>query len=137
MLMKTRHYSVLPALIAGLGLIPIGRATAQLLTGGGNSDGAYPNAGLILSGNTLYGTASQGGSYGWGTVFAVNTDGTGFTNLHRFTGGSDGAYPYAGLTNSGNALYGTASAGGAGYGTGFNVNTDGARVTNLHRFTAG
>ena len=49
-----------------------------------NSDGANPYAGLILSGNTLYGTASDGGSSGNGTVFAVNTDGTGFTNLHSF-----------------------------------------------------
>jgi len=50
---------------------------------------------LILSGNTLYGTASRGGSYGsygGGTVFAVNTDGTGFTNLHSLTY-SDGANP--------------------------------------------
>ena len=51
-----------------------------------NSDGANPRAGLILSGNTLYGTASNGGTSGNGTVFAVNTDGTGFTNLHSFTG---------------------------------------------------
>ena len=52
---------------------------------------AIPHAGLILSGNTLYGTAYDGGTYGNGTVFAVNTNGTGFTNLHSFTGGSDGA----------------------------------------------
>ena len=49
------------------------------------SDGSYPYAGLILSGNTLYGTTIDGGSSGNGTVFAVNTDGTGFTNLHSFT----------------------------------------------------
>src|ERR1035437_5755881 len=85
---------VLPALVAGLGLIPAGRATAQtftnlhsfrLLNNSTNSDGANPQAGLILSGNTLYGTASGGGSSGYGTVFAVNTDGMGFTNLHSFT----------------------------------------------------
>ena len=79
-----------------------------------NSDGANPYAGLILSGNTLYGTACGGGSSGNGTVFAVNTDGTGFTNLHSFTHlvlpgtNSDGANPYAGLILSGNTLYGTA-----------------------------
>ena len=44
-----------------------------------------PYGGLILSGNTLYGTAQYGGSSGNGTVFAVNTDGTGFTNLYSFT----------------------------------------------------
>ena len=85
-----------------------------------NSDGAYPYAGLILSGNTLYGTAVYGGSAGYGTVFAVNTNGTGFTNLYSFTNGSDGAYPYAGLILSGNTLYGTADGGGSsGNGTVF------------------
>ena len=31
------------------------------------------------------GRRHDGGSSGNGTVFAVNTDGTGFTNLHSFT----------------------------------------------------
>src|ERR1019366_1653347 len=109
---------LLPALIAGLGLIPAGRVTAQTFTNlhsfTGN-DGVNPQAGLILSGNTLYGTAYGGGSSGAGTVFAVSTDGTGFTNLYSFTAYSiflpannDGANPYAGLILSGNTLYGTA-----------------------------
>jgi len=109
-----------------------------------NSDGANPVAGLILSGNTLYGTAEFGGSSGSGTVFAVNTDGTGFTNLHSFTAipaplytNSDGAYPYAGLILSGNTLYGTAEAGGSSdNGAVFAVNTAGTGFTNLHSFTA-
>src|SRR5208283_4005514 len=71
-----------------------------------NTYGTGPS-GLMLSGNTLYGTAQNGGSGGSGTVFALNTDGTGFTNLHSFTGGSDGASPVAGLILSGNTLYGT------------------------------
>jgi uncharacterized repeat protein (TIGR03803 family) len=108
-----------------------------------NSDGANPNAGLVLSGNTLYGTAVGGGRSGQGSVFAVNTNGTGFTNLHTFAafgfGGtnSDGANPYAGLILSNNTLYGTAHGGGSsGYGTVFKVNTDGTSFTNLHSFTA-
>jgi len=40
---------------------------------------------MILSGNTLYGTTELGSTNGNGTVFAVNTDGTGFTNLYTFT----------------------------------------------------
>ncbi len=100
-----------------------------------NSDGASPEAGLVLSGNTLYGTAYQGGSSGYGTLFAVNTDGTGFTNLHSFNH-SDGANPLAGLVLSGNMLYGTAQSGGSsGYGTVFAVNTDGTGFTTLHSFT--
>ena len=97
--MKTsiKNLFLLPALIAGLNLIPTGRVTAQTFTtlhsfAGYPSDGASPVCGLILSGNTLYGTTVDGGSSGYGTVFAVHTDGTGFTNLHSFTD-SDGALP--------------------------------------------
>jgi uncharacterized repeat protein (TIGR03803 family) len=42
----------------------------------------------------------------------MNTDGTEFTNLYNFTGGSDGSLPDA-LLLSGNTLYGTASYGGS------------------------
>jgi len=38
------------------------------------------------SGNTLYGTAAIAGISGNGTVFALKTDGTGFTNLYSFYG---------------------------------------------------
>ena len=108
-----------------------------------NSDGAYPYAGLILSGNTLYGTTAEGGTNGSGTVFKVNADGTGFTTLYTFSEfllgqNSDGAYPYAGLILSGNTLYGTAEVGGSGnVGTVFKVNTDGSGFTTLHSFTSG
>ena len=107
-----------------------------------NTDGVWPDVGLMLSGNTLYGETVWGGSSGWGTVFAINTNGTGFTTLHSFTGGSDGAWPYLGpLILSGNTLYGTASRGGSGggnsgYGTMFSINTDGTGFTTLHIFTA-
>ncbi len=105
-------------------------------TGGAN--GGSPMAGLILSGNTLYGTAQYGGILNRGIVFAVNTNGTGFTNLHSFTSGSD-ANPSAGLILSGNTLYGTTLGdfpnGGSGNGTVFKVNTDGTGFTNLHTFT--
>jgi len=102
----------------------------------GGSDGASPWAGLILSGSTLYGTTYSGGTSGYGTVFAVNTDGTGFTNLYSFTGATDGANPRAGLILSSNTLYGTAFAGGSwGHGTVFAVNTDGTGFTNLYSFT--
>src|ERR1035437_3646025 len=135
--MKTsiKNLFLLPALIAGLNLIPAGRVTAQTFTTVHSftsvSDGANPVAGLILSGTTLYGTAYQGGSSGVGTVFAVQTNGTGFTNLHSFTAflnyiNSDGANPTAGLILSGNTLYGAAYNGGSsGYGTVFAVHTNG------------
>jgi uncharacterized repeat protein (TIGR03803 family) len=135
------------ALIAALGLIPAGRVMAQTFTvlhsftalaSGTNSDGVSPRGRLItdLSGNRLYGTAVGGGSSGYGTVFAVNTDGTGFTTLHSFNFFS-GSQPLAGLILSGNTLYGTAQGGGSpGFGTVFKVNTDGTGFTTLHNFSS-
>jgi phospholipase C len=112
-----------------------GFTTLHDFTGGG--DGAIPQDGLVLSGNTLYGTASSGGFSGNGTVFAVNTDGTGFRPLHIFTGGTDGASPSAGLVLYGDILYGTAAFGGiSGNGTVFAVNTNGSGFTTLYSFTA-
>ena len=89
-------------------------------------DGANPYAGLALSGNVLYGTTPDGGSSNYGTVFSVNTDGTGYTVLKHFTGG-DGAHPYyAGLTLSNSVLYGATYFGGSSNaGTVFKVNVDG------------
>jgi uncharacterized repeat protein (TIGR03803 family) len=100
-----------------------------------NSDGANPYAPLIISGDTLYGTASQGGVWGYGTVFKLSTNGTIFTTLHSFTG-SDGARPYAGLVLSANTLYGTTYNGGnSTNGTVFKINTDGTGFASLHSFS--
>jgi uncharacterized repeat protein (TIGR03803 family) len=103
-----------------------------------NGDGSVPFAGLILSSNTLYGAAYDGGAFGAGTLFAVNTNnGSSFTNLYTFTGGNDGGGPDAALVLSSNTLYGTtAYGGGANNGTVFAINTDGSSFTNLHVFTA-
>ena len=107
-----------------------------------NSDGAHPYGGLIMSGNTLFGTACDGGTNGYGTIFSINTDGNDFTNLYNFTGGSDGANPKASLVLSGNTLYGTTyyggiydNASGLSFGTVFKINTDGTGFTNLYMFS--
>ena len=101
-----------------------------------NSDGAQPFGELVLSGDILYGATHSGGTDNAGTIFAITTNGMGFTNLHNFTGGSDGANPYAGLIISGNTLFGTAGNGGDSYdGTLFSLTTSGADFTTLHAFT--
>src|SRR5882724_3811102 len=134
--MKTYLRFFLSALIAGVALTQARQVTAQTSIPV-NSDGINPNAGVIVSGNMVYGTTATAGNSGKGTIFAVNTNGTGFRILHSFTGGSDGAHPWAGLIVSSNTLYGTAYSGGSsGRGTVFALNTDGTGFTNLHNFTA-
>jgi uncharacterized repeat protein (TIGR03803 family) len=48
----------------------------------------------LALGGDFYGAASQGGSFGFGTVFKV-TPGGAVTTLYNFTNGADGAYPSA------------------------------------------
>src|SRR5262249_46676067 len=108
-----------------------------------HGDGAEPQGTLIVSGNTLYGTTTYGGPGLSGTVFAINTDGTGFRTLHAFTHtqgnavNSDGYGPAGGLVLLEDTLCGTAQRGGnSGYGTVFAVNTNGTDFAALHHFPA-
>jgi uncharacterized repeat protein (TIGR03803 family) len=84
-----------------------------------------------LDGSTLYGTTTQGGSSNLGTVFQINTDGSGFSLLHEFSG-SDGGSPQDDLTLFGSTLYGTTLFGGSGdYGTVFSIAVPEPRVSPL------
>jgi uncharacterized repeat protein (TIGR03803 family) len=104
---------------------------------GGPLDGETPRGGLTLEGTRLYGTALYGGTSDVGIIFALNTDGTGFTNLHSFTG-PDGFLPSSTLALQGNRLYGMAAFGGSsGSGTAFALNTDGSGFVTLHSFAGG
>jgi uncharacterized repeat protein (TIGR03803 family) len=94
-----------------------------LYTFKGAPDGSAPIAGLSGdSQGNLYGTTSLGGAFGFGTVFELNTSGN-LTILHNFTGGADGATPYAGVVVDGvGNIWGASSSGGSamapgGYGT--------------------
>ncbi len=132
---------------SGYGIVfkldPAGNETV-LYSFTGGSDGGYPEAGLIrdAQGN-LYGTASGGGltgsnePNGAGVVFKLDPAGN-FSVLYRFTGGTDGAAPFAGLIQDtqGN-LYGTTNTGGAsGYGVVFKLDSSG-NETVLYSFTGG
>jgi uncharacterized repeat protein (TIGR03803 family) len=96
---------------------------------GTNNDGAYPIGGLVLVGDTLYGTANAGGTTGWGTVFAVSISGTGFTNLHSL-GPGDGQFPQQGVIVSGSTLYGATP-----FGKLFATSTNGTGFTNFFTFS--
>lgn len=76
--------------------------------------GPFSTLAIDASGN-LYGTTYADGAYNVGSVFKLTRNGGGwtFTDLHDFTGGSDGANPVGGVTLGGGAdLYGTAAGGG-------------------------
>jgi uncharacterized repeat protein (TIGR03803 family) len=95
-----------------------------------SADGAIPSAALILSQDTLYGTASRGGSINGGTVFKLKTNGTGFTVLKSLTG-----VTATGVILSGSTLFGTTYFGGNySDGTVFKMNTDGTGYTTLFQF---
>ncbi len=99
-------------------------------------DGANPYGTPILSGNTLYGTASSGGSGAYGIVYKLNTDGTGYTVLKSFDVAGPHV-PYAKLVLSGSTLYGSTLVDGtSGYGALFKINTDGTGYTILKHFTS-
>ncbi len=88
----------------------------------GGSDGSSPTSTLVLVGSNLYGTTSAGGgSCACGTIFRVNATTGSESVLHAFGSGTDGAYPYYGLTKGPrNTFYGTTVAGGrAGQGAVF------------------
>jgi len=106
---------------------------------GGAADGSFPDGDLIISGSTLYGMTNGGGDYDHGTIFKIQTDGTGFTLLHEFAGWpADGALLGESLIISGSTLYGMTGAGGDyDYGTIFKIQTDGTGFTLLHEFAGG
>lgn len=93
-------------------------------------DGANPYAAVIRgSDGALYGTTYGGGTYGNGTVFKVNTDGTGYGVLYNFSGtGGDGSQPRSPLIQGADgALYGTTGIGPTNLqGTVYKLNTDGS-----------
>jgi uncharacterized repeat protein (TIGR03803 family) len=118
--------------------VPLSQAqTFGTLTNFSQSNGAWPYY-MSLAQNTngnLYGTASSGGSNGYGIVFDLSTAGTEGT-LTNFNS-TNGATPLGGLAlgTDGN-LYGTTSYGGSGTnnGTFFKVTSTG--IATLLSFTS-
>ena len=115
-----------------------------------NEDGQGPYAGLVFdAAGNLYGTTSEGGIHGDGTVFELSPNGSGGwteTMLHSFGNGTDGNYSDATLIfdRAGN-LYGTTVYGGIhcapyGCGTVFEMSPrqgSGWTETVLHSFGSG
>ncbi len=119
---------------AALALIPVtvpGVTLDTLYSFAGSTFGYVPFAGLVQArdGN-FYGTATQGGSSGYGTVFRVTTNGA-ISLLHAFSDNTEGAIPYSPLIQASNSsLYGVTYIGSSSqYGTAFRMTTNGANTT--------
>jgi uncharacterized repeat protein (TIGR03803 family) len=84
----------------------------------------------------LYGVTNNGGLNGYGTVFGVRKDGTGFLKL-RDLSYQDGGYPNGGLIEgTDSVLYGMSSYGGAqSRGAAFKINKDGSGFLKIHEFS--
>lgn len=97
-------------------------------------DGAIP-IGRMTQGRDglVYGTTLDGGFYGYGTVFTIDSAGA-LTTLHHFTG-PEGAFPESGVIQGFDGrLYGTTRSGGDfDYGTVFALDVTG-ELTTLHHF---
>ncbi len=100
----------------------------------GGTDGAAPLDDLVDVNGTLYGTTEGGGTSNAGTVFSIKPSGKEAV-LYSFKGGkTDGAHPWAGLTNVNGTLYGTTVNGGAtADGTVFSITLSGKEAV-LHSF---
>ncbi len=97
------------------------------------TDGANPYAELMqASDGKFYGTMSEGGSNGYGTIFSITPGGT-YTVLHSLNYSTDGANSQARLVQASDGkLYGTTVNGGSnGGGTIFSLTTGGT-YTVLH-----
>jgi uncharacterized repeat protein (TIGR03803 family) len=111
-------------------------------------DGAWP-LGPLLEGSdgALYGTTALGGpsnffyTWGAGTIFKLNKDGSGYSILRSFTGSpGEGARPLPLREGTDGVLYGTTLGGGTtatGVGTIFRINKDGGDYRIVHFFSSG
>jgi len=127
------------ALVAALGCIlltaPSSGADFTTLYSftGGASDGTGPEAGVTLSGSTLYGTTSAvriNGTLSGGNLYKINTDGTGFQALRELA--------LSDLTNpvvvSGSTIYGLSGPGANGFGSIYSIGTDGSGYQDIYSF---
>ena len=110
---KLAAFAWLAILAAAIAMVPVARAqTFQVIHTFSGGDGAEPQAGLVLSGQNLYGTTYYGGNLACecGTVFKLSRAGNGWllSTLYRFQNGADGAHPYAPVAfGPDGVLYGT------------------------------
>lgn len=111
-----------------------GFATLHVFTN--SPDGSAPESELVEGDGILFGTTFSGGANTNGTIFAVNTNGTGYTVLYSFANVPDAVRPAGGLALDAGVLYGVCTGGGANTnGAIFAINTNGTGYRILYSFS--
>jgi len=120
---------------------PDGSEFATVLNFASEPNGNVSGSNIIRSGTTLFGITSWNG---WNSrssfntdasVFRIETDGTGYANLHDFSGRAEGRQSLGKLTLVGSSLYGTSSRGGnRNLGNIFKIDADGNNYMLLRDF---
>jgi uncharacterized repeat protein (TIGR03803 family) len=88
-----------------------------------STSGAFPRGSLIHVGSKFWGLTSVGGSGSKGIIFSLDTNGSGFQNVHEF---SSTGQPTGTLTFSQGKLWGMTNGGGTnGKGSIFSIDTSG------------
>ncbi|MBL9171392.1 MAG: hypothetical protein JNN07_26905 [Verrucomicrobiales bacterium] len=108
----------------------------------GGSEGEVPVGRVVVSGGTIYGVTTRGGTNlsnfrgGDGILYRIDTSGSNFSVLRRLNGRvRDGYQPRFGMVLAEGMLYGTTSGGGASdSGTIFRISTNGNGYQNIHSF---
>jgi uncharacterized repeat protein (TIGR03803 family) len=101
-----------------------------------NQEGATAYGELSqTSSGALLGTNTGGAASGNGELFTVNTDGSGWNDIHDFY--STPANPLESAIRASDGLLYATSAGGSGCGTVFRIEADGTTIQTLHVFGCG
>ena len=92
---------------------PDGSDFIKLMDFADNSTGEYPIGTLVSDGSSLYGMTMLGGTIGgYGSVFKIMPDGSGFSKLLDIDGTYNGSEPYGSLIVDSTFLYGMVTGGG-------------------------
>ncbi|MFI4963290.1 MAG: T9SS type A sorting domain-containing protein [Legionellales bacterium] len=121
---------------------PDGTGYVDLYNFAASPDGNYPAGSLISDGTFLYGMTKQGGaSLGYGTIFKIMPNGSGYIKLVDFgVGSADGSGPYGSLIYDAASgfLYGMTLQGGThSLGNVFKVKPDGTGYVDILNFGTG
>ncbi|MBS1652115.1 MAG: hypothetical protein JSU07_08915 [Bacteroidetes bacterium] len=118
-------------------ILPSGSSYSVIAAFTNTNNGLSPGGTLTYDGTYLYGTTSQYGFGGLGTLFKVKPDGSNFTKLFDFYNMLPGSGCNEVMLN-GNYLYGlTQSGGSGGVGALFTIKTDGSGIKNSYNFMLG